>query len=66
MNLLCDLPRKVPILVRPKISMELIELLDEVLVDLLLLSLHEQLLVPCELILEEVFVNLLHGVESYE
>jgi hypothetical protein len=42
--------------------MELIELLDEVLVDPLLLSLREQLSVPCELIPEEVFVSLRLGV----
>jgi hypothetical protein len=45
--------------------MELIELLDEVLVDLLLLLLREQLLVPCELILEEVFVSQPLGVVSW-
>jgi len=66
MNLLCDLLQKHLTLVRLKILTEPIELLDEVQVDLPLQLLRDQLLLPWELILEEVFVSLLHGVESCE
>jgi hypothetical protein len=62
MNLLCDQPQKHHILANQKILMELREVLDEVLDDLLQLSLLVRVWGLYELIHEEVFVNLLHGV----
>gem|GEM_PF-3247224 len=66
MSLLCDRLRKLPIFETLKTFMEYKEVLVEVLDDLQVLLLHEQLLLPYELIHDEVFVNLLRGLELYE
>ncbi|MEI7919322.1 MAG: hypothetical protein WCH65_03840 [bacterium] len=64
--MLCDQQQKLRIFEKQKISIEPIDLLVEALDDLLQQSLLVLVLLLCEQILEEVFVSLLPGVESFE